>query len=311
MKPMLKLREWGRVTQAFHRSFYRMRSPRLAVSIQGNTFRYVLTERGRVQSWAQIPFNPIFLRGGFIADRQGMGQMIRNALSGKGIPSVPVVAAFTGVQSIVRVIQLPNVRDIHPEQVLPREARRLMALNENVQYLFWQQVAKREKLQTFVAVVVPKEGLQGFLEALRVAGLVPTRVEVAPLCLVKDIPQGQAIVANVESDSIDIVIVMDSLPFLVRSLWLGDEPLTIDSAPARVAEELVRTISAHNDSNPENSLPPTLPIYLAGGFFTDDLTAEVGRETGHPVMPLIPSLEGPDGFPATAMAVNAGLLLGK
>lgn len=289
----------------------RLRSRRLALSIQGTSLRILLAERNRITSWAETPFNPTLLRGGLIADQEGMARVMKNALDSKRMPAAPVVAAFPGFQSVVRILRLPHARGVRPDEVLIREARRLMAYSDAGQYLFWQPAGIAGKFQDFLTVAVPKGAVHAFVETLKLAGLAPDRMELAPLCLAKVIPQGQAVLADVESNSIDIVVVVDSVPALVRSLWLGDEPLTSDSAPARLAEELVSTINFYNSGNPDTNLAATLPIHVAGGFLTEDLAPVVARETGHPVAPLMTSLVAPDGFPSTAMAVNAGLIAGK
>ncbi|MBI2866266.1 MAG: hypothetical protein HYX99_02755, partial [Chloroflexi bacterium] len=232
---------------------------RIVFSIQGNSLRLVLVSRGKVLDWAHIPFNPAFLRNGFIANPQGMSQVFRNALAGKGIPRAPAIAAFPGFQGICRLINLPRAKDVDPREVVPREARRLMAFSESAQYLFWDQVAVRETERSFLVLAAPKSPLQALIETVKLAGLPLRKVELAPLALLRATSQSHTIVANVETDSIDIVIAVDSVPAVVRSMWLGDEPLDTDSAPQRLAEELVRTISFYNDTYPEARVSPPLP----------------------------------------------------
>lgn len=286
------------------------RGRKLAISLQGGSLRLLLAEGQRIVNWAEIPFNPAFMRGGFIADRQGLGRMIKNAVTSKGFPPATVLAAFPGFQSVVRLVRLPNTRDIRAGQVLPREARRLMAFSESEQYLFWQRVGVSNKSQSFVALAVPKAPLHAFADTLKLAGLSPNHVELAPLCLARVLPEGHAIAACVESDGIDIYVAVDSVPSLIRSLWLGDVPLTMSSAPARLAEELAATISFYNDANPESPLSPTLAIHLAGGLATDEVGPAVAAETGHPVVPITMPVATPEGFPRASMAVNCGLLVG-
>lgn len=288
----------------------RLRSRRLGLSIQGNTLRLLLAQRNQVEAWAQIPFNPAFLRGGFVSDVQGMSQVIRNAITGKRLPRAPVIAAFPGLQSIVRTLQLPRSRDLRPSEVIPREARRLMAYAPGEQYLFWEPVDVRRTTQRYLAVAVPRSPLHTFVETLALAEAFPSRIELIPLALARLVPQSQAIIANVERDSIVISIIADSVPALVRSLWLGDEPLSLDTAPARLAEELAGTISYYNDTYAETRLTTDLPIHLAGGFPVEDLAPVVSEGTGHPVMPLVAPLNAPEDFPAEAMAVCAGLVTG-
>jgi hypothetical protein len=287
----------------------RLRGRRMALSIQSNALRIQYVEKGRVVSWAQVPFNPGFLRNGFVSDPQGMSRVIRNAVIGNSLPAAPVAAAFPGHQSVVRVLQTPRSKDVDPTEVVPREARRLMAYAPDEQDLFWQQVESTENSLRFLALAVPKAPLHAFAETLAAAGLPPERIELAPLSLVKLAPPGQTIIANMERDVLDIAIVVDSIPVLIRSLWLGNEPVDIEVAPDRLAEELNNTIAFYNDAYPDSVLPTEQAILLAGGFPVEDLAGVVSRETGHPVMPLVPSLIVPEDYPVAAMAVTAGLLM--
>ncbi|MBI2918424.1 MAG: hypothetical protein HYY01_10575 [Chloroflexi bacterium] len=277
----------------------------LTVSIQGNSLRIALLDRQKAVSWAHVPFNPSLLRNGFIANSQGMSQVVKNTLTSKGMRPAPAIASLPGFQSICRAITLPRAKDVAPAEVVPREARRLMAYSERDHYLFWQQVSA--KSGTYLVVVTPRAPLVSLVETMKLAGLPLRRVELAPLALAKAVAQGQSIVANVESDSIDIVISINWVPTVVRSLWLGDEPLDVDSAPRRVAEELTRTISYHNDTNPDARLSPPQPIHLAGGFPIEELAPVVTQETGHPAVAVLPALAVARDFPGPAMAVNVGL----
>ncbi|MEK7847831.1 MAG: hypothetical protein AAB270_02785 [Chloroflexota bacterium] len=284
-----------------------MRGRRLTVSIQGTTLRLLLADGQQVLNWVNLPFNPALLHNGLIANPTAMAQVIHNALTTKGLPPAPTTAAFPGFQSLCRTLHLPRASDVNPAEVVPREARRLMGFSERQHYLIWKPAGASEGQTRFVAVVVPRAPLQVFIDTLRMAGLPLMRMELAPLTLLKAANQTDAIVACVESNSMDIVIAVNSLPAVVRSLFLAEEFLTHESAPGRLAEELVRTLSFYNDANPENPLGPQLPIYVAGAFAGEELSAVVARETGHPVMEIAPRLKVPDGFPTPAMVVNMGL----
>ncbi len=287
----------------------RFRSRQLGLSIQGNALRFQFVEKGRVLGWAQVPFNPGFLRDGFVSDPQGMSRVIRNAILANDIPAAPVMAAFPGHQSVVRVLQAPRAKDVDPKEVVPREARRLMAYAPEEQELFWRQVEPTETSMRFLTLAVPKAPLHAFAQTLVLAGLAPERIELAPLSLIKLAPAGQTIIANMERDVLDIAIVVDSIPVLLRSLWLGNEPVSLDTAPERLAEELNNTIAFYNDAYPAAVLPREQAILLAGGFPVEELAEVVANETGHPVMPLVPSLLVPEDYPVAAMAVTAGLLV--
>lgn len=279
---------------------------RLTLAIQGTTLRLLSSHRGRVGSWVNLPFNPAFFRQGFVANSQGMAQVIRNALNSKGLPLVPVNAAFSGFQSLYRILRLPRAKDVDPSTAIPREARRLMAFSETQHHLFWQPVASSASERIFLALAVPRGPLLAFIETLKLAGLAINRIGLTPLLLLKAAQRGEAIVVNIETNSIDLVIARGSLPLVMRSLLL-EELLMPDTASPRVVEELVRILSFYADANPEDPLPPQTPVVLGGGLAGEELASAITREIGHPVMEYSSPLGVPQGFPIAAMASNLAL----
>lgn len=79
---------------------------------------------------------------------------------------------------------------------------------------------------------------------------------------------------------------------------------------SRLTEELARTLVFYNDSNRENPLDTSVPIYLTGDL-TDvsEIAETIYQSTGHPVPPLTPPVRQPPDFPTAKFMVNIGLLL--
>ncbi len=282
----------------------------LTLSIEGSTLRILQVVNKQITAWVNLPFNPALLRNGFIANPKGMAQVIQNALVGKGIYSKGVRAAFPGFQSLSRLITIPRSREVRPDQVIPGEARRLMSVSPEVSYLFWQPMISFPGQQSFFTLAVPKAPLEVFIETLRLTGLRPNRIELKPLVLLKIIDQPNAIIAAVENNSIDIVVVLNWIPMLMRSLYLGEGAITAESGPPRLVAELRRTIGFYNDSNPENPLPLETPLYLCGALAAEGETALlVEREIGLLPGKLDPKLELPPEFPLGQMAVNLALAI--
>ncbi|RLC71903.1 MAG: hypothetical protein DRI26_04160 [Chloroflexi bacterium] len=282
----------------------------LTLSLEGSTLRVLQARGRRITAWLSLPFNPAFLSGGFIADPTGMAEVIRNALIRKGLHARRVRAAFPGFQSLSRLITLPRAKELHPEEILPGEARRLMRISLEDTYLFWQRVAITSRQQRFLVLAIPKAPLQTFVETLRLAGLRPSRLELKPLSLVKAVGQPQAIIASVETNGIDIVIVIDHLPMLMRSLYLGEGALTLETVPSPLVDELSHTISFYNNSNPDKQLPSGTPLYLCGALASGLDASAIGQEFGMPAGELHPVLNVPPEFPLAQMLVNLGLAIG-
>lgn len=286
---------------------------RLSICIEGTTLRILACEEDTINKWANIPFNPALLKNGFIANPKEMAKVIKNALNGKDISEKnykKAIAALPGFQSLSRVISLPKARDVNPKVVLPREANRLMPISPENSYLFWQEVEGDVAQRTFFVLAVPKQPLLRLVETLRLAGLKPAKIDIAPLALARAVNSSDAIIANAENNGIDIVIIRDHIPYVMRSIFSGEEPMPLESLAPRVIEELGRNVSYYNETNRDNPLLSNVPVYLCGACAIDtDLPSMVQSEIGHAVGEVKQILKSPQDFPTAQMMVNMGLML--
>ncbi|MBE0415121.1 MAG: pilus assembly protein PilM [Dehalococcoidia bacterium] len=282
----------------------------ISLSIEGTTLRILTFTKGSVEAWNSVPLDPKFLAMGHVVDPQGLGGVIKNALEGRDSLTGRVVCALPGLRTMSRLISVPKVGKKELPEVISREVRRLMAVSEADNYLHWQSIPAETDLMRFFVLAVPKEPLHALMEALREAGLKPRAIDLKPLALMRAVNKKDAIIANGESNSVELVIVVDDVPTLMRSVFLGEGVVSQDYAVSRISDELGRTIAFYNDTNPDNPLDPEVPVYLTGAAasgvsFALNVTALIGR----PVQPLDPPLPYPENFPVAEFMVNLGLIL--
>ena len=263
-----------------------------------------------IESWDSVAFDPQILKVGQIADPDGLGAVIRSALEGRDVLKSQVVCAMPGLRSVSRVIIIPKVGKKELPTVVPREVGKLMTVSEDDNYIYWQELPyEGDQMQIFV-LVVPKEPLLVFLEALKIAGLTPSVLDLKPLALVRAVNQKEAIIATGESNSMELIIVVDDVPVLIRSVFLGEGVVTQDYAVGRISDELGRTILTYNEINKDNPLDPEIPIYLSGAAAGGvPFALNVAALTGRTVQPLEPPVVYPEGFPIADFMVNVGLIL--
>jgi len=286
----------------------RRRGPVVSLSIEGNTIRVVSCQGRRVSAWKSIPFNPTLLQGGFVANAAGLSQVLKSAL--RDVKAGRVIVALPGFQSVSRVIALPKVKGLRPAVAVPREARRLMGVSLDSSYLFWQSLASAGTQWRFFVLAVPRVPLLALIDALRQAGIRPWKIDTKPLALARAVNQGHAVVGSLESNSIDVVVVLDHAPVVIRSLFLGEEAVVPEVVLPRFVEEVSRTITFYNDINRGNPLPRTVPIYLCGALSGNpEVGREIERATGHQVGQADAVLSYPPDFPVSQMMVNLGLVM--
>ena len=282
----------------------------VAISIEGTDLRLLYFSGKSVESWDSVAFDPQILKVGQVADPAGLAAVIQNAFEGRDVTRAQVVCAMPGLRSVSRIITVPKVSKKELASVVPREVNKLMTISEDDNFLHWQPVATAEDKMDIFVLAVPKEPLNTFMEALNLAAIKPAALDLKPLALARAINQKDAIIACGESNSMELVIVVDDVPVLVRSVFLGEGTVTQDYAVGRISDELGRTILTYNEINKEHPLDPEVPIYLCGASAGGvPFALNVAALTGRTVQPLEPPLPLPPNFPIADFMVNVGLLL--
>jgi hypothetical protein len=185
-----------------------------------------------------------------------------------------------------------------------------MTVSEEDNYFHWQVLPTTTAQTRVFVLAVPKEPLSALLRALNQANIRPKNVDLKPLALMRAVNQRDAIIANCESNSMELVIVSDDVPVLIRSVFLGEGVVTQDYAVGRISDELGRTIVTYNEINKEHPLDPNVPIYLTGAAAAGvPFALNVAALTGRTVQPLEAPLHAPEDFPLAEYMVNLGLIL--
>jgi len=282
----------------------------LSISVEGTELRIVTYYKNAVESWNSIPLEPKILKMGQVTDAQALGDTIKSSLDSVEAGKLHVVCSLPGLRSVSRIINVPSVGKKELEIVIPREVRRTMTVSEEDNYFHWQ-ILPTETEQTRVFVLaVPKEPLQLLIQAVQHAGLNPANIELKPLALMRAVNQRDAIIANCESNSMELVIVSDDVPVLIRSVFLGEGVVTQDYAVGRISDELGRTVVTYNEINKEHPLDADVPVYLTGATASGvPFALNVAALTGRTVQPLEVPMVCPEDFPIAEFMVNIGLIL--
>lgn len=282
----------------------------VALSIEGTDLRLLYSLGNVVESWDSVPFDPQILKVGQVADSEGLAGVIRGAMEGRDVSKSQVVCALPGLRSVSRVITIPKVSNKEMPTVVPREINKLMTVSDEDNFLHWQPLStEADQMHVFV-LAVPKEPLMAMMSSLNMADMTPSALDLKPLALARAVNQKDAIIATGESNSMELVIVVDDVPVLMRSVFLGEGVVTQDYAVGRISDELGRTILTYNEINKDTPLDPEIPIYLTGAAASGvPFALNVAALTGRTIQPLEPPVVYPEGFPLADFMVNVGLVL--
>ncbi len=282
----------------------------VSLSIDGNSLRIVSSKGKKVEKWDSVSFDPPLFREGIITDAARMAPIVRQALSEKKLSTKNVRWALPSMGSSSQILTLPRTGKSSLELTVQREARRVLSMSPESSHLYWQQLPGGGTEQRVYAVAIPKESVQALINTCRLAGVTIGSIDLRSLALARAVNQKDAIIAHGEVNSVEMVIVLDSLPILMRGIWLREKNLDTGKVAALLLQQLASTMEYYNDMNRSNPLPSDVPIYLTGEAALDpDLAQRVGTLSGRIVAPLEPPLSYPPNFPAAFYMTNLGLIL--
>ena len=283
----------------------------IALSIEGTVLRILGSRGDSVDVWGSVPFRPSCVRNGHVADPDGLGGVIKNALVDMELTKGVYVCALPAIGSTSRIIDLPLEVDVAAlGGIVQREARRFMGASLDDYYLHWRALPARTRHRQVFSLAVPREPLHALMEAMQKAAQIPKIIELKPLALMRAVNRRHAIIANGENSSVEMVIVVDDTPVLIFGTAFAEGALHPDYAVGRISEELVRTIGYYNDSHKDEALDPELPIYLTGALASSaPFSINVATLTGRLIERLDPPLRYPSELPVAEYMANMGLVI--
>jgi len=277
----------------------------------GDTEVTLLVMKGmQVEKWAALPLEPGLVSQGLITDEARVAELVKELFAREKANTRKAVVALSGHDSLYRILTLPDV----PEAVLPeavrREARRAIPTPLDEVYYSYQSIPSMPGERKVFLVTFPRNSVDALVRTLRQAGVPPCVMDLAPLAIsrVPDVPR--AIIVNFRLDHLEVMVIADRLPEVIRRLSLPGEAESLEERLPMVAEEFNRTVLFYNSSHLEHPLDPEVPVFVSGDLAEAPETWQtlVG-ETGYTVSPLSPPFEVPEGFNSNQFMINIGLAL--
>ena len=251
----------------------------------------------RVEKWSSLPLEPGLVSNGLIVDEAGVASKVKQIFKETGAQTSKVITAVSGHDSLYRIIALPEL----PEAILPeavkREATRTMPTSlEEVYFAFQSIPAPKGEGRVFLATF-PRNLTDALARTLRQAGVSPYIMDLSPLALCRIPDEPRAIIVNVRLDHLDVMVIADRLPQVIRRLSMPSETASLEENLPLIAEEFERTIAFYNSSHMEHPLDPTVPVFACGDLAEapDTWKSVVGR-SGHPVSTLPSPVDIPEGM---------------
>jgi hypothetical protein len=275
----------------------------ITIDIDSQAIKLLLVEDNRVKMWASSPLEDGIFEDGNIVDPQALAAQARRLRRSSGIPSGDVVASMSGLFSVARLLSFPA-----GSQPMTMERAREAIPGEGLR-LHWQSVGMNGAGQDLLVIGANEERVDSEVGALRSAGLAPKVLELKSMALYRTVQKSQTLIANVESSTIDIVLVVDELPRVMRTIATVGDPSEEDLAN-QLARAFIQTVEYYNSSHNKEVSPEEIPLILVGTKGDDpSLRERVEERVNHPLETFTTGLECPPHLPAGQYAVNLGLAM--
>ncbi|MFA5450934.1 MAG: pilus assembly protein PilM [Dehalococcoidales bacterium] len=288
-----------------------MAKKKVTLYIEDTEIKLLVSNGHKVNKWASFSLEPSLVHDGAIQDEVKVAQAIKELFHLQNIDTKKVTVALSGLNSIFRVITLP----VLPPKMLPEavinEASRVIPRPLDEVYLSHQVISSNQGETKLFLTAYPRNLTDTLMRTLSKAGLKTTVMDLAPLALARCTNEPKAVLVNAWLSNLDIVILVDRLPQVVRSISLAGEEMTTEDKSSAIAEELNRTVSFYNANRKANQLDNTVPIFVSGDLVQDEsLWQSFNLELpDHSISPISPRIESPEVFVPSQYMVNIGLAL--
>ena len=283
-----------------------------SVSIESGMMRILSTRILDVVDYRVVPLSSQLYAGGVVVDAGTISRHLAAALADMKGAHRWVYAAIPGYQSAMRRIDLPDVREIDPKEVIPREARRVLGVPVENAALRWQRLPGRSRVARWMVAAASDTSYSAISAVVKGTGHKMRALELRPFALTRAVGHPTLICVFVSSDGCEVVVVREWEPHTYQSVYWETGSVSDGSDLVRRLTEVVEnTIDLHNLHNPEVSLTPDVPMAVTGGETEQhsNLGMLVASNVGRNLVEGKNPLNAPSNFPYQSMVVNVGLAL--
>ena len=284
----------------------------VSIDMDSSAIRVLELRDNRVRQWVSAPVEPGLMLNGTLTDPSAVGSRVREVLDGSGITGggingKRVISSLSGLFSVYRLIDMEEPAERTGETLLQTVRN---AVPEQGLTLRYQHISPDDPGSLDHKILVlgsPPARVDAQVEMIDSAKLTPTAIETKGIALARAVDTSPGIIVNVEQTSLDIVVVSESLPEIMRTLAMPPDLQPKDRA-SLVTRALEQTIAYYHDRNSHEPLPADTPLFIVGPEAGEQSVWEaVQAEIGYPLTEFIPGVEHPPQFPASHFAVNLGL----
>jgi len=287
-----------------------MSSKVVTLYIDDTSIRLLVATNREIKKWAEMPLQAGMVKDGVIIEETEVAAKIKALLQSEKVGAKKVVTGLSGRHCLARLITLPRLPKSLLSEAVRREAERLLPVSLDQLYLSWQVIPGSKKETNIFLIAFPRNAADALTKTLKQAGLDPYLIDIKPLALARVVDKTTAIIVDVQPTEIDIAVIVDRIPQLIRNIPLPSERQSQQKILTVVKEELDRTIKFYNSSHEEQPLDPEAPLLMSGDVVKESEGGAtlVGRLDSF-AEPLLSPLKYHRALPPSQYMINVGLVL--
>jgi type IV pilus assembly protein PilM len=272
------------------------------LDIEDNSIRMMVVKGRRVELAASSDLEPGLVEDGVIVNAARVSKQITKLMTTHGVTDKKVVVSISGINSIYRVVRIPRLPKKMLAEAAVREMTRVMPVPLNQIYTSWQAI-NMSKTETVISMIgLPRNNVDTVMEVLHNAGLDSRLMDIKPLAIARVADEKDALIISVETGSFDIVVMIDGIPELLRSLSFPGKDTSTEDRISTIKKELEKTVNFYNSSHKESPMNDNIPVFVSG-----DQAEILTEQLDYAVKPLPALLSYREGFDTHSYAVNTGL----
>jgi hypothetical protein len=263
-----------------------MVAPRLAIDLSGDAVRVVIGSPGG-RMWAASAALPTGSSShGTVTNGAEVAKVLKQVLAGAEFKESHAMIVANDSLASFRVLSFP--RDTS-EPKIDAAVRAQLPMDGSRMGVQRYELTHNGSDRTVLAVAFDRARVQAVGEAVRLAGLDPTVVELKSLCLARVAPAAECVVVDVSVDPAEAYLISGDVPRLWHTFGVPND----ESEAASVATGIRSVLNFHRRQANAKGLVSDLPVYFTDQVSVQRIGPAVSALLGHsvsvtPPLPRVP-----------------------
>jgi type IV pilus assembly protein PilM len=287
-----------------------LESKKVTLDITSRSIRLLLVKGKKVHKWASAPIQEAgLIEDGIITDPLYLGEKVRRLMITSDIRAKKIIASVNGIYSIFRLVILPVQNGHSQDEVLNNAAESILPISADNFYVSWKMLSPNGKGNKALLVGIQPNIIDPEIMALKSVGLKPSVMNVKGMALLKLVDKPFALIANIEYDYVDIVLVAEGLPYVMRTV-ARRYGITMVEWAKDITLLLEQTMMFYSSRNRTESSDLGIECYICGELADNQIMSGILEDAcGHSLSSLSVPLEYPPNLPINQYMVNIGLAI--